>query len=117
MLDAYEADHHTGMDTVEIASLIWMQTSGYPFLVSRICQLIDEQVMQNMGPSRAWTREGFNAALRLLLAENNTLFQTITKNLNNHSRLRNAIRSILMEGTKLTIMPSRILSFKWQCMA
>ncbi len=101
MLDEYETDHHTGMDTAEIASLIWAQTSGYPFLVSRICQLIDEQVMQHMDPSEAWTREGINAALRLLLSENNTLFQTITKNLNNYPRLKNAIRSILMEGTIL----------------
>ena len=39
------SDHHTGMDTAEITSLIWAQTSRYPFLVSRICQLIDEQVI------------------------------------------------------------------------
>lgn len=102
MLDEYEFDHHTGMNTAEIAALIWTQTSGYPFLVSRICQLIDEQVMSSMSPSEAWTREGVNAALRLLLAENNTLFQTLTKNLKNYPRLRNALRSILMEGTKLT---------------
>lgn len=102
MLDEYEADHHTGMDTAEMASLIRSQTSGYPFLVSRICQLIDERIMQTVKPPEAWSREGFNAALRLLLAENNTLFQTLTKNLNNFPRLRNAIRSILMEGTKLT---------------
>ncbi len=102
MLDEYEADHHTGMDTAEMASLIRSQTSGYPFLVSRICQLIDERVMQTVKPSEAWSREGFNAAIRLLLSENNTLFQTLTKNLNNFPRLRNAIRSILMEGTKLT---------------
>ena len=102
MLDEYEADHHTGMNTAEIAGLIWTQTSGYPFLVSRICQLIDEKVMQSMSPSEAWTREGFHTALRLLLSENNTLFQTLTKNLNNYPRLKNAIRSILMEGIKLT---------------
>lgn len=90
------------MDTAEMASLIRSQTSGYPFLVSRICQLIDERIMQTMEPSKAWSREGFNAAIRLLLSENNTLFQTLTKNLNNFPRLRNAIRSILMEGTKLT---------------
>lgn len=101
MLDEYEADHHTGMNTAEIAAFIWQQTSGYPFLVSRICQLIDERVCQTMKPVEAWTREGVNAALRLLLAENNTLFQTITKNLKNFPRLRNSLRSILMEGTKL----------------
>lgn len=102
MLDEYEADHHTGMDTTKIASLIWQQTSGYPFLVSRICQLIDEQIMPSTSPSEAWSRDGFNAALRLILSENNTLFQTLTKNLNKYPRLRNALRSILMEGTKLT---------------
>jgi hypothetical protein len=38
----------------------------------------------------------------MLLSENNTLFQSLTKNLNNYSELKEAIRSILMEGTKLT---------------
>ena len=38
MLDEYEADHHTGMDTAKIARLIREYTNGYPFLVSRICQ-------------------------------------------------------------------------------
>ena len=102
MLDEYEADHHTGMDTAKIAALIRSQTSGYPFLVSRICQLIDEQVCQSMTPSEAWTRNGFNAALRLLLAESNALFQSITKNLNNYPQLKASIRSILMEGKKMT---------------
>ena len=90
------------MNTAEIASMIWQQTSGYPFLVSRICQLIDERVCQSMNPAEAWTRDGVNAALRLLLAEHNTLFQTLTKNLNNYPRLKASLRSILMEGTKLT---------------
>jgi hypothetical protein len=58
-----------------MAAMIREQTGGYPFLVSRICQLIDEQVSQTVKPSEAWTREGVNAAIRLLLAENNTLFQ------------------------------------------
>ena len=102
MLDEYESDHHTGMNTAEIASMIWQQTSGYPFLVSRICQLIDERVCQSMNPTEAWTRDGVNAALRLLLAEHNTLFQTLTKNLNNYPRLKASLRSILMEGAKLT---------------
>jgi len=40
--------------------------------------------------------------VKLLLAENNTLFQLLTKNLSNYPELKAAIRSILMEGTKLT---------------
>jgi len=45
MLDEYEADHRTGMDTAAIAKQIREYTNGYPYLVSRICQLIDEQLM------------------------------------------------------------------------
>ena len=102
MLKEYEADHHTGMDTAAIAKSIREYTNGYPFLVSRICQLIDEDVSKTMSLSEAWTGRGIDAAIKLLLAENNTLFQSLTKNLNNYPELKAAIRSILMEGTKLT---------------
>ena len=42
MLSEYETDHRTGMDIPRTASLLWDYTNGYPFLVSRICQEIDE---------------------------------------------------------------------------
>ena len=101
MLDEYEADHHTGMDTEDIAVQIRDYTNGYPFLVSRICELIDTEVSKTMSLSKAWTRDGIDEAVKLILAENNTLFQSLTKNLNNYPNLKEAIRSILMEGTKL----------------
>ena len=103
MLDEYEVDHHTGMDTVMIAKLIREYTGGYPFLVSRICELIDTRLFPNTfgKPGDAWTGHGVDEAVKMLLAENNTLFQSLTKNLNNYSDLKAAIRSILMEGTKI----------------
>ena len=107
MLNEYEADHHTGMDTEAIAKSIRDYTNGYPFLVSRICQLIDEEVSKSMSLSEAWTNRGMDEAVKLLLAENNTLFQSLTKNLNNYPELKAAIRSILMEGTKLTWNPDQ----------
>lgn len=107
MLDDYEADHHTGMNTTEIARMIREYTNGYPFLVSRICQLIDENVGKTMSPAEVWTRSGIDEAVKLLLAEDNTLFQSVTKNLNNYPELKAAIRSILMEGTKLTWNPDQ----------
>ena len=107
MLNDYEADHHTGMDTEAIAKSIREYTNGYPFLVSRICQLIDENVSKTMSLSEAWTGKGIDEAVKLILAENNTLFQSLTKNLNNYPELKAAIRSILMEGTKLTWNPDQ----------
>lgn len=55
-----------------------------------------------MNLREAWTGRGLDEAVKLILAENNTLFQSLTKNLNNYPELKAAIRSILMEGTKLT---------------
>ena len=101
MLDEYEADHHTGMDTEDMAKEIRDYTNGYPFLVSRICQLIDERVSGSMSLTDAWTRRGIDEAVKLILSENNTLFQSLTKNLNNLPELRKSIRSILMEGARI----------------
>ena len=101
MLDEYEADHLAGMDTEAIAKEIREYTNGYPFLVSRICQLTDEQVSRSLGLSDAWTKNGLAEAIKLLLSENNTLFQSLTKNLNNCPDLKSSIRSILMEGIKI----------------
>ena len=107
MLDEYEADHHIGMDTSAIARSIRAYTSGYPFLVSRICQLIDEEVSKRVELPAAWTERGVDEAIKMLLSENNTLFQSLTKNLNNYPELKAAIKSILMEGTKLAWNPDQ----------
>ena len=67
MLDEYENDHHTGMDTAKIAQEIYDYTSGYPFLVSRICQIIDTEL-------NIWTVSGISEAVKRILLEKNTLF-------------------------------------------
>ena len=103
MLDEYEADHHTGMDIGDMAGAIRAYTDGYPFLVSRICQLIDEKLVpEKFGAlSEAWSEFGIDEAVKLILSENNTLFQSLTKNLNNMPELKATIRSILMEGARI----------------
>ena len=44
MLREYESDYQLGMNTNELASLLYNYTSGYPFLVSRLCKLLDEDI-------------------------------------------------------------------------
>ena len=43
MLKDYEEDHKTGMDVNSIAQEIRNYTGGYPFLVCRICQILDKR--------------------------------------------------------------------------
>ena len=66
MLKEYEADRHTGMNTDELAELIVDYSSGYPFLVSRICKLTDEVVAGSTDfpdKASAWTKEGILKAV------------------------------------------------------
>ena len=107
MLEEYEADHHTGMDIADIAKNLRDYTNGYPFLVSRLCQLMDEVVSETLDPKKAWTREGFEEAIKLILSENNTLFQSLTSKLANYPDLRASLHGLLMEGAKLAWSPDQ----------
>ena len=92
MLAQYESDRHTGMDVASISEEIHSYTDGYPFLVSRICQCIDAEL------DRDWTPGGVRSAVTILLAEKNTLFDDIGKNLENNKELYDFMYSILITG-------------------
>lgn len=79
MLAEYELDHHTGMDVSVTAQEIYDYTDGYPFLVSRICQLMDGKFTagQLFGGSFVWTPEGVGEAVGSILMEKNTLFESL----------------------------------------
>lgn len=101
MLLEYENEHNTGMNIFEISSILFDYTSGYPYLVSRICQLIDERVAVNSGKRNereAWTKEGVLQAVKILLKEPNTLFDDMTKKLLDHHTLKDMLQKILFDG-------------------
>ncbi|MBR0118816.1 MAG: 9-O-acetyl-N-acetylneuraminate esterase, partial [Eubacterium sp.] len=100
MLDEYENDHQTGMDTGIIAKKIREYTNGYPFLVSRICELIDTTFVPDRFESldAAWTGYGIDEAVKDILSEDNTLFKSLSGKLSNFPELRTSLKSILMEG-------------------
>ena len=99
MLKEYEEDHHTGMDASEMAQLLEDYTSGYPFLVSRLCQLLDEKVSKIM-KDKTWTRDGMDEAVKMILSEDNTLFQSLTGKLQNLKEIRNILYRVLMNGER-----------------
>jgi len=104
MLSEYEADHQTGMDINEMSSLIYDYTSGYPFLVSRLCKLLDEEVAESdefEHKSLAWTKKGFLVALRVILTEQNTLFESLTGKLIDFPGLNKMIYRLLFSGMQM----------------
>ena len=92
MLAEYESEHSTNMRTKEMAELLYDYTSGYPFLVSRICKMIDEELSsQAKYNGNAWRREGILEAVRNLLIEKNTLFDSLDAKIANYPELKNIL--------------------------
>lgn len=105
MLEEYESDYHTGMDIGLMSELLYNYTSGYPFLVSRLCQLIDEDIRVRRGyASRqaAWTKEGCLEAVRMILSEKSTLFESRIGKLHDYPKLNAMIRTLLFTGREFS---------------
>lgn len=101
MLKEYENDHHTGMELNLIAGMIHEYTSGYPYLVSRFCNYLDERVAGMKGfpdKSSAWTKAGFYEAERMIVKEDNTLYQSLIRKIELYPELRSILYELLFTG-------------------
>jgi hypothetical protein len=141
MLAEYEEDYHTGMDIPQMAQFLYASTSGYPYLVSRLCLFMDERLpgsgefpvvssreagrIQHLSgsvefsaastrgadggqrlsdsvkfPDRAaaWTKEGFMEAERMLVKENNPLYQSLIGKLVLYPELKAVLYELLFNG-------------------
>ena len=101
MLKEYEQEYQTGMDIYQTATFLFDYTSGYPYLISKICQLVDERISgSNNFPEKSdgWKKEGILAAIKLLLKEPNTLFDDMTKKLLDYPQLKEMLQNILFAG-------------------
>ena len=108
MLGEYEQDYHTGMDIHEIANLIYDYTSGYPFLVSYLCKIIDENISGTENfptKSDAWTKDGFLKAVRIVLTEENTLFESLDNKLLDYPELKQMLYGLLFNGKIMEYIP------------
>ena len=101
MLQLYEDDYQTGMDVHKMAELLYDYTSGYPYLVSRLCKFMDERIAGKKGfsdRSSAWTKEGFLDTLKLLLDETNPLYQSLKGKLEDYPELKRLLYDFLFTG-------------------
>jgi Predicted AAA-ATPase. len=104
MLKEYVADRHIDMNFNEIAGLIHDYTSGYPFLVSKLCKMMDEGIPGSekiCSRREAWTREGVQEAVRIILSEKNTLFESMIGKLNDYPELNEMLKALLFTGKSI----------------
>jgi hypothetical protein len=94
MLVEYENDRHTGMNIPEIAQEIRDYTGGYPYLVSRICLIIENKLNRN------WTLDGVQQAMMLTLKEQSTLFDDMFKKIEDRQDLKDLLYDLTMRNIK-----------------
>ena len=93
-------------DINAIAGMIFDYTSGYPFLVSKLCKLIDEIVAEEpQFLNNSWTKEGLLKAVNILLKEKNTLFESLVNKLADYPELRKVIYALLFNGKMIPYNP------------
>ena len=100
MLEDYVQERNTPMDTKAIAEHLFYYTSGYPFLVSKLCKIVDEELMPSQA-MKAWTNELIDEAAQILIKDNNTNFETLAKNLENNEKLYRLVYQVAIDGEKL----------------
>jgi hypothetical protein len=78
---------------------IYKYTSGYPFLVSKICKVIEEEF------NRDWTIGGIKNAINFILIEQNTLFDDIVKNIESYPDLYQLTNELLLNNSAIDFNP------------
>lgn len=100
MLESYEADHKTGMRLTVMAQEIYDYTDGYPYLVSRLCQLLDGQA-RGVSRKSTWRHEDLLDAVRDLVKESNSLFDDMAKKIRDYPELKTLLYDILFCGKSI----------------
>lgn len=99
LLADYTVDTGVKMDTDLISKEIRKVTSGYPYLVSRLCKNMDEYLGRN------WTLKGLEESIKMTLNERSTLFDDVIKNVENNPELKALVYEILVEGRNIPFNP------------
>jgi hypothetical protein len=98
MLKQYSEAENVKINYEEMSEKLYYYTSGYPFLVSKLCKTIAEDILPNKEDKTCWTLDDLEKSVQLLMKENNTNFDSLVKNLENNKDLYDLIYRLLLDG-------------------
>ena len=104
MLVEYAEAEGVEIDVPAFAEKLYYYTAGYPFLVSKLCKTLAEKILPQK-PEKAWTMDDLETSVQLLLRENNTLFDSLIKNLENNPDLSRLTHEIIVNGARVPFDP------------
>jgi hypothetical protein len=94
MLREYAKENNLELNIEVLSKDIYKFTNGYPFLVSRICQVIDEHILRDN--KKPWTIYEIQEAVKIIVNEKNMLFDDLIKNMENNKDLYECVYNTLI---------------------
>ena len=101
MLKDYKEDRDVAMNINEIAKRIHYYTSGQPFLVSKLAEIVDNKIMPEK-VNNEWGIKDIDEAMKIILNQSNTNFESLVKNLENNKELYDLVNDIIIEGKRIS---------------
>ncbi len=108
MLLQYSTEKNIKMDIKTLSERIFYYTSGYPFLVSKMCKVIDEILLPEKENQTEWDLTDIENSFKYLVKDNytTTIFDDLTKNVDNNPNIKKLLINILMAGLKIPFVTS-----------
>ncbi|MCP4151667.1 MAG: AAA family ATPase [bacterium] len=97
MLEEYSQAEKVKIDIETVAGRIFYYTSGYPFLVSKLCKVMHEEILSRKA-KREWEARDLDWAVQEVLKDKNTNFSSLIKNLESNGELYDLVFKIIMNG-------------------
>ncbi len=108
MLQDYREEKKVKLDIPYFKEKLFYYTSGYPFLVSHLCKIIDEQLLPGK-TKKEWTAQDLEAAVQIALKKDNTNFKSLIKNLQNNPELYEIVFKMVMNQGDFSFNPDNPL--------
>ncbi len=100
MLKEYQEDRDIDLDLDYFAEKMHYYTSGHPFLVSKLAEIIAEEILAENESS--WKQEYLDQAVKIILAKDLPNFDTLIKNIENNNDLEDMCINLIVDGRKIT---------------
>ena len=101
MLKEYVAEKSVAMDIEQMSERLFFYTSGYPYLVSKLCMILDENIMPTK-TEVSWTVDDLDQAAQMLMREpDNVNFTSMFINLEHNPELYNLVSQLIFDNVEI----------------
>ena len=99
MLQDYSQEKNIRPDIPAITEKLYYYTSGYPYLVSKLCKFIDEKIVSER-EDKNWSVSDVEAAFTMIVNKGytTTLFDSMIKNLENNKDMHKLVSEVIING-------------------